>query len=445
MELILTRISDLPEQTAASLTGNEFTLVSNNGILQLAPLSAIYQYAQSQLSNVANLSVVSLSDIQNANFTDTYVTYDLLAQAIQSLGVLLSPSQQQSLLLHIVNYNNPHRTTAEQVGLGNVVNLPILTQSDLTANNFGNKYVTYDILQAAVEALGFNDLSNVANYPPTTLTDIQNGVFGQTYLTYNLLSQAVQSLNIVLPPLLRTEFLQHLTNYNNPHQTTASQVGLGNVVNLPVLTEANIQANDTTLEAYVTYNLLGDALASLSNSGSLTATQKTTFLAHLIDYNNPHQDTATSVGLGNVANLFPIGATDIANVISGQTAPQVYVTYDLLAQANESLGYKPLNATEAVISGSASSNTVISITIDLFPAAGVSLTGSSINIQYKLSTDTVWQTYATVSYAGSNTLTQLLSGLTADTQYDIQVSLSNSLNASVSALSNVLIITTLVA
>jgi hypothetical protein len=406
-------------------------------------LSAIYQYAQSQLSNVANLSVVTLSDIQNGDFTDTYITYDLLAQAIQSLGVLLTPSQQQALLQHLVNYNNPHRTTAEQVGLGNVANLPVLTQSDLAANNFGNKYITYNILQAAVEALGFNDLSNVANYPPTTLSDIQNGIFGQTYLTYNLLSQAVQSLNIVLPPLLRTEFLQHLTNYNNPHQTTATQVGLGKVVNLPVLTEANIQANDITLEAYVTYNLLGDALASLPNSGTLTTSQKKAFLAHLVDYNNPHKDTSASVGLGNVANLLPISNADITSVNNGQTAPDVYVTYDKLALANSSLGYKPLNITEVLISGNASSSTVVDITINLLPAAGVSLANSSLAIQYKETSSTNWQTATNVSYSGSTTVTQTITGLAAGITYDIQVTMSNSVNTSVSAVSNTLVITTL--
>ncbi len=445
MELILKRISDLPQQAASSLTGNEFTLISNNGVIQLVPLSAIYQYAQSQLSNVANLSVVTISDIQNADFTDTYITYDLLAQAIQSLGVLLTPSQQQALLQHLVNYNNPHRTTAEQVGLGNVANLPVLTQSDLTANNFGNKYITYNILQAAVEALGFNDLSNVANYPPTTLADIQNGIFGQTYLTYNLLSQAVQSLNIVLPPLLRTEFLQHLTNYNNPHQTTATQIGLGKVVNLPVLTEANIQANDITLEAYVTYNLLGDALASLPNSGTLTASQKQTFLAHLVNYSNPHQDNAASVGLGNVANLFTVSDQDIINVTNGQTPPDVYITYDLLSEANTALGYKPLGATEAVLSGNAASTTVIDLTINLLPAAGVSLANSIITVQYKNTNAVNWQTANVVNYSGNNTISQVISGLILDTTYDIQVTLSNPTNVSVSALSNVLVITTLAA
>ena len=445
MELILKRISDLPEQSVASLTGDELVIVGNNGVLQLVPLSAIYTNAQSQLDNVANLSVVTLQDIQNKNFTDTYVTYDLLAQAIQSLGLLLTPSQQQQLLQHLVNYNNPHRVTAEQVGLGNVANFPPLTETDLENNNYGNKYVTYNILEAAAEALGFRDLNNVANYPPTTLTDIQNGTFGNTYLTYNLLSQAVQSLNIVLPPLLRTEFLAHLTNYNNPHEVTAEQVGLGNVVNLPVLTTQEIQAGDTSLEAYVTYNLLSEAIGSLPNTGILTPTQKSEFLAHLTNYDNPHQVTAEQVGLGNVANLPPISNTDITNVNNGSSPDDVYVTYNMLQAASNSLGYKSGFNTTATLSAASSGTTLTTIAVDLLVStSNLSLMqGTSIAFNYMESNGTSWTTAITVNYNNTLTYSNTFTGLTQDTTYKFQVVISNPNNSAFIIQSNILEVSTL--
>ncbi len=421
MELILKRISDLPEQDVASLSGNELTIVGNNGVLQLVPLSGIYEYAQSQLDLVANLPVVTLQDIQDQNFTDTYVTYDLLQQAILSLGVILTPNQQQSLLQHLVNYNNPHRVTAEQVGLGNVSNLPVLTQTDLETNNYGNKYVTYNILQAAAESLGFNDLNNVANYPPTTLADIQNGVFGQTYLTYNLLSQAVQSLDIVLPPLLRTEFLAHLINYNNPHETTADQVGLGQVVNLPVLTAANLTNPDPSLEAYVTYNLLGQAISSLNDTGILTVAQQQAVLAHLVNYNNPHEVTAEQVGLGNVANLLPIAESDINTVISGGNPDDAYVTYNMLSAANSSLGYTAGYGVSSNIVASSITTDSVSIALTIETSNLSLLTGTQIAFNYKLDTDVSWTTFSTLTYIDTLTYSEVIVGLTQASTYDIQV------------------------
>ncbi len=444
MELILKRISDLPEQAAADLTGEELVIVGNNGVLELVPLSAIYANAQSQLDNVANLSVVTLADIQDQNFTDTYITYPLLAQAIQSLGLLLTPNQQQAFLQHLVNYNNPHRVTAEQVGLGNVSNLPILTESDLEANNYGNKYITYNILQAAAESLGFNDLSNVANYPPTTLSDIQNGVFGETYLTYNLLSQAVQSLNIVLPPLLRTEFLAHLTNYNNPHETTSTQVGLGNVVNLPVLTQADITAGNTSLEAYVTYNLLQAAVNSLPNTGILTASQKTAFLAHLVNYDNPHQVTAAQVGLGDVANLPPIAQSDINAVTSGGSPDDVYVTYDMLSAANTSLGYATGLGASAIITDSDITLTSVNVGVTLSTSNLSLLSGTKINFNYKLASAQTWSTFSSVSFVtGTLTYSDVITGLTENTTYNFQVTITNPNDATFVIDSNVLQLDTL--
>jgi hypothetical protein len=436
MELILKRISDLPLQDAASLTGTELVLVGNNGVNVLVPLSAVFADAQSQLSNVANLSVVTLANIQDANFTDTYVTYDLLAQAVQSLGILLTQSQQQALLLHLINYTNPHRVTAEQVGLGNVANLPLLTQADLTANNFGNKYITYNVLQAACEALGFKDLSNVANYPPTSLADIQNGVFGQTYLTYNLLSAAVQSLNIILSPMLRTEFLAHLTDYNNPHEVTAAQVGLGNVVNLPLLTTQDIAAKNTSLAAYVPYNLLEVAVASVFPI--LSAAEVAEFLAHLTDYNNPHEVTAEQVGLGKVANLPPITTSDI----NSSTPGDVYLTYNLLQQAIISVGC--CSAVGLTIAASTPTYDSIPVTAAISSLAGISLNNMQVTFTYYPTNNPSASTSSSPqAYTNSPSVEYTIIGLKSNTSYTISATLTNTTNNSINISSNVIAVSTL--
>jgi hypothetical protein len=140
-----------------------------------------------------------------------------------------------------------------------------------------------------------------------------------------------------------TSLDNHISNNNNPHNVTASQVGLGSVDNTsdlakPVsnLTQSalNLKANATELTAHendvanphsVSKTQVG--LGSVDNTSDLTkpvsnATQSaldlkansTELTAHENDVANPHNVSKTQVGLGSVDNT-----SDLAKPVSNLT------------------------------------------------------------------------------------------------------------------------------
>ena len=85
----------------------------------------------------------------------------------------------------------------------------------------------------------------------------------------------------------------HIANTANPHQTTKSQVGLGNVLNYGIATTADAQAG-TSNTLYMTPLRVKEAISKIAGD-SLTG--------HLTDKNNPHAVTKSQVELGNVQNF----------------------------------------------------------------------------------------------------------------------------------------------
>lgn len=84
----------------------------------------------------------------------------------------------------------------------------------------------------------------------------------------------------------------HINNYSNPHNVTKAQVGLSDVQNYPVATQASAAAG-TSNAFYMT---------PLSTAQAITALGGTLVNAHANRTDNPHTVTKAQVGLGNVAN-----------------------------------------------------------------------------------------------------------------------------------------------
>lgn len=85
---------------------------------------------------------------------------------------------------------------------------------------------------------------------------------------------------------------QHITNYNNPHNVTAAQVGLGKVDNTSDLEKPISNATQNAL------NELNIKVSNKADSGD--------FLSHVTDTNNPHNVTKEQLGLNNVDNTSDI-------------------------------------------------------------------------------------------------------------------------------------------
>lgn len=136
---------------------------------------------------------------------------------------------------HIVNKANPHTVTKLQIGLGNVDNTSDLDKPVSTA----------------------------------TQTAINNALAGG--------GAALEAVNT------------HIANKSNPHNVTASNVGLGNVPNVatndqtPTYTQAGTLANLTSGEKLsVSFGKMMKAIADL--------------IAHIANKSNPHTVTAAQVG-----------------------------------------------------------------------------------------------------------------------------------------------------
>lgn len=248
-----------------------------------AQFQAIYQYIDHQIAEVEG----DIAD-SNANLTN-----------------------------HLADYNNPHRTTATQVGLGLVSNFATATTAAAQAGTATNLFMTPALTAAAIASQVGNafaahiadtgnphnttaaqvGLGNVPNYPASTTALAQAGVDNASLMTPALTAAAIAQQALV--PLAA-----HVNNLQNPHNTTAAQVGLGNVSNFA--TAANADA--TTGTATNLFMTPATTMAAI-NSAAVAPLN-----AHINNHNNPHVVTATQIGLGSVNNT-----SDAAKPISTAT------------------------------------------------------------------------------------------------------------------------------
>jgi hypothetical protein len=119
----------------------------------------------------------------------------------------------------------------------------------------------------------------------------------------------------------------HIDNRNNPHQVTATQVGLGLVVNLPLatLTEA---LNINFAGGYTTPRTVYHAI----NNFALTPLN-----AHISDKANPHEVTKEQVGLSLTPNLPLANAAQAIDPLNNAALMSPYTTA-LMIQATMPTG-----------------------------------------------------------------------------------------------------------
>jgi len=256
---------------------------------------------------------------------------DIVA-ALDNMVTALLQSGDQGLAAHLADFGNPHHVTAAQVGLGNVQNYPIGTTADAISGSSNVLYMTPALTQSEIAQFALIPLnahianttnphnvtatqvglSAVQNYGIASTAQAQAGTVNNVYMTPALVAAAITTQAIA--PLNT-----HLADYNNPHQVTATQVGLSNVPNYPMATTAQAQAGTAT-DCFMSPALV-TAVMQTGAGGNLQA--------HINDHNNPHEVTATQVGLGNVQNF---GLATNAQALAG-TDNASYMTPLLVSAA----------------------------------------------------------------------------------------------------------------
>ena len=193
---------------------------------------------------------------------------------------------------HIKDFNNPHKVTAEQIGLGNVDNT---SDKDKPLSDAAKEAINE--VKTLITSSG-TDLSNhIKDYTnPHKVTKEQIGL-GKVDNTADLdkpVSNATQELVDNTKKELDTKIDNHTSDFNNPHKVTKEQVGLGNVdntadINKPVSVAQQALVDSTKVELKKD---IGDIEKDVTN--------------HIADKNNPHEVNKLQVGLGNVDNTSDI-------------------------------------------------------------------------------------------------------------------------------------------
>jgi len=179
---------------------------------------------------------------------------------------------------HISDFNNPHKVTAEQVGLGNVDNTSDINKPVSTAQQEALDAVNKEVSEHKA------DKNN-----PHEVTKAQVGL-GNVDNTADLdkpVSNATQELVDNTKKELDTKIDNHTSDFNNPHKVTKEQVGLGNVDNTADLDKPVSNATQELVD-----NTKKELDTKIDN--------------HTSDFNNPHKVTKEQVGLGNVDNTADI-------------------------------------------------------------------------------------------------------------------------------------------
>ena len=141
-----------------------------------------------------------------------------ITAAIRAKGGTAGAGTSVEVANHLANINNPHQTTKAQVGLGLVANYRIALESEARAGVQNDLYMTPFMTKSAIDALA-------------------------------------------LAPLTA-----HTAKVDNPHQTTKAQVGLGNVQNYLVATDADV-TDGTSDTAYMTPLKTKNMILAVGGSG----------------------------------------------------------------------------------------------------------------------------------------------------------------------------------
>jgi hypothetical protein len=357
-----------PAATKAAL--DQVSSVINSHITnQLNPHNTTKE--QLILGNVQNFPLASSLEAQTGTANDRYMTPLRVKQAIDALA----GGNFQS---HINDSGNPHNTTKAQVGLGSVDNYATANIAESTDQSQNQRFMTPGGTHRAVMTyvgddfiLHVNDsnphnttkanigLGNVDNYATATPADASAGTANDKFMT-----PAMTAL------MVGGGVDSHTSRTDNPHATTATQVGLGNVQNYPIANDTEAAAG-TSNALYVTPR--GVAQYVTNGIGA-------TLTSHVDNQSNPHNTTKAQVGLGNVENF---GVANDTEAVTGSITDK-YITprglnlgatavAQTILQSHSNRTDNPHNTTPAQI------GTYTSAQIDSFIASRLSIAGTAVN------------------------------------------------------------------
>ena len=277
----------------------------------------------------------ALPPIPHRESTGVVIGFDSVVEVLYKIADSINSGNvksMQALMEHVADHHNPHRITLEDLGIDELGNLIPATKEEAEAGTNNTHYMTAlrtDQYAKAVILPILNThvsdqnnphnvtksqvgLGSVQNYPVASTTEAEAGVATNRYMTP---ATSVMLMNAQFKPLVDA----HIADKANPHGTTKSQVGLGNVDNYQTATAAEASEGKAT-NRFMTPYLVGVAIAGQVNAA---------IDYHTGDFDNPHKTTKAQVGLGNVDNY----ATASIQEATAGTAIDKFMTPYLTANA----------------------------------------------------------------------------------------------------------------
>lgn len=214
-----------------------------------------------------------------------------------------------ALALHIADTDNPHGTDKNDVGLGNVQNYPVASQSLAEGGLSNITYMTPLRTAQAITALVGTALANhvnnqdnphgtdkedvglgnVQNFGVSTQQQAEQGALNNVYMTPLRTAQAIA--------IAIAAVVAHVSRTDNPHGTDKEDVGLGNVPNYPAAGQVDAEEG-TNNASFMTPLRTAQAITALVNLAPYNAAA-----AHVSQTGNVHSMTKAQIELGNVDNF----------------------------------------------------------------------------------------------------------------------------------------------
>lgn len=176
---------------------------------------------------------------------DTLIGSKQLNETLENIAAILEATAEGATASHLVDFNNPHRVNKQQVGLGNVPNFAMATdqehqdgtRNDLFTNPRGVLLMIQKFALVPLDAhiADFNNphrtnkqqvgLGNVPNFAKATAAQAIDPTNDSAFMTPYTASLLVQSMtNDPRLDQLILAFNEHITA-NNPHHITPDLIG----------------------------------------------------------------------------------------------------------------------------------------------------------------------------------------------------------------------------
>ena len=270
------------------------------------PISNAVQEALDNLTNsvvnytvngykISENPVLTKADIGLGNADNTSDLDKPISTATQAALDKLNEDLSRTITTHVENFNNPHKVTKEQVGLGNVDNTADVNKPISTAQQAALDKVKLE-LDSKINEVTTATNNHIANFEnPHKVTKAQVGL-DQVDNTSDL-NKPVSTAQQAAIDLAKKD-LQGVID-SNKAAIDAYTVNGHKISENPVLTKADVgldQVENIAPENLPVSHPTQDALDELER------TINTAITTHTSDKNNPHKVTKEQIGLGNVTD-----------------------------------------------------------------------------------------------------------------------------------------------